>query len=79
MGPNNPTYSARRDRAACPHATGGGLLTRTVRADALSDAVVKDARTITATGRLIGTYRLVSGVVLCIQLAPDDGVDVHPA
>lgn len=54
-------------------------MTRPLDPARITDALVKEARTITATGRIVGTWGTQSGVVVAICLPPGERIDVHPA
>ena len=47
------------------------------RADQLTDAVIRERRTIRVEGRLIGDYGLRSGRVLLVQVADDAEVEIQ--
>jgi hypothetical protein len=49
------------------------------RADALSDAVIKEMRVVTVTGRIVGDYAMSARRVLMIEVAPDTEVEVSSA
>ena len=47
------------------------------RADQLTDAVIRERRTVTLTGRIIGDFGLLSGRVLLVQVEADAEVEIQ--
>ena len=49
------------------------------RADSLSDAVIKDMREVTVTGRIVGDYAIGQRRVLFVEVDPETVVEVGNA
>lgn len=53
-------------------------MTRPVNVDRISDQVIRDARKVTATGRLVGEWPTSTGRALVIHVEAGQEIEVHP-